>query len=173
MNGIEIGFPFDVRSANPIDVRLLLTKAQMLAINDNMMPDYYLALCSDDGKLYLYDKSATAGAETGKFSEFAGGGGGGGTELTIDESQNSAQFTEGVNTVSFHNDTTNDTVSLSIAKPGTYITSAVLATTDYVDAHAGTTYTAGAGLTLTGTTFATDDATDAEVANMLTAVFGS
>lgn len=37
----------------------------------------------------------------------------------------------------------------------------------------GTTYTAGAGLTLTGTTFATDDATDAEVANMLTAVFGS
>lgn len=36
-----------------------------------------------------------------------------------------------------------------------------------------TTYTAGAGLTLTGTTFATDDATDAEVQNMLTAVFGS
>ena len=172
MNGIEIGFPFDVRSANPIDVRLLLTKAQMLAINDNMMPENYFAICSDDGKLYLYDKSATAGAETGKFSEFAGGGGGG-TELTIDESQNSAQFVEGVNTVSLHNNTTNDTVGMTIAKPGTYITSAVLATKDYVDAHAGTTYTAGAGLTLTGTTFATDDATDAEVANMLTAVFGS
>ena len=82
MNGIEIGFPFDVRSANPIDVRLLLTKAQMLAMNDNMMPENYLALCKDDGKLYLYDKDATPSAETGKFTEFAGGEGTSTRELT-------------------------------------------------------------------------------------------
>lgn len=78
---IKVGQAFERTSANPIDVTLALTKAQMVAVNDNLMPTYYFTICQDDGKVYLYDKSATASVTTGKFKEFSGGSGSGGSAV--------------------------------------------------------------------------------------------
>jgi hypothetical protein len=72
---IKVSQAFERTSANPIDETIALTKAKMLTVNDNLMPDYYFTICQDDGKLYLYDKTATPDPATGKFTEFAGGGG--------------------------------------------------------------------------------------------------
>ena len=77
MDGIEVGFSFVRKSANPIDATLVLTKAQMVSIDDNLMPEVYFAACKDDKKLYIYDNSATPSTETGKFKKLEGGGGGG------------------------------------------------------------------------------------------------
>lgn len=73
---IKVSQAFERTSAAPIDSSIALTKAQMLAVNDNLMPAYYFTICQDDGKIYLYDKTATPSATTGKFTEFSGGGGG-------------------------------------------------------------------------------------------------
>lgn len=73
---IKVSQAFERTSAAPIDVTIALTKAQMLTVNDNLMPKYYFTICQDDGKIYLYDKTATASGTTGKFKEFSGGGGG-------------------------------------------------------------------------------------------------
>lgn len=70
---INVSQSFHRTSANAIDDTLTLTKAQMLAINDNLMPSKYLTICQEDGKIYLYDKAATPNVETGKFSVFEGG----------------------------------------------------------------------------------------------------
>jgi len=75
---INVSQAFHRTSANPVDDTMALTKAQMLTVNDNLMPDYYFTICQDDGYIYLYDKSATASASTGKFKKFEGGGSGGG-----------------------------------------------------------------------------------------------
>ena len=76
---INISQPFHRTSASPIDETIAITKAQMVLIDDNLMPDYYFTICQDDGYIYLYDKSATPTISTGKFTKFEGGGGGGGT----------------------------------------------------------------------------------------------
>lgn len=73
---INVSQAFHRTSANPVDESMALTKAQMLTVNDNLMPAYYLTICQDDGYIYLYDKSATASPTTGKFTKFEGGGGG-------------------------------------------------------------------------------------------------
>lgn len=73
---INISQAFHRTSANPIDDTLALTKAEMLTVNDNLMPSKYLTVCQDDGQIYLYDKAATPSAETGKFALFEAGGGG-------------------------------------------------------------------------------------------------
>ncbi len=75
---INVSQAFHRTSANPIDETLALTKAQMVATNDNLMPPKYLTVCQDDGYIYLYDKSNSADVQTGKFRKFEGGGGGGG-----------------------------------------------------------------------------------------------
>lgn len=72
---INISQAFHRTSANPIDDTLALTKAEMLTVNDNLMPSKYLTVCQDDGQIYLYDKNATPSAETGKFSLLEAGGG--------------------------------------------------------------------------------------------------
>lgn len=71
--GIKIGMGFERTSTAPVDESLTLSKAQMLAIDDNKMPDKYFAVCLDDGKMYVYDKNATPNAETGKFTVASGG----------------------------------------------------------------------------------------------------
>lgn len=70
---VNISNEFHRTSTNPIDDSLTLTKAQMLAISDNIMPNKYFTICQDDGYIYLYDKSATASLTTGKFTKFEGG----------------------------------------------------------------------------------------------------
>ena len=64
-----INFPngFRITSQEPIDSRLVLTKAEMKASIDARMPDVYLAVCKDDGKVYLYNKNNEVDDVTGKF----------------------------------------------------------------------------------------------------------
>lgn len=64
---IKVTSGFEVKSKSPIDTRLVLTKAQMLAANDKLMPEKYFALCSDDNQIYFYDKAAEPSVETGKY----------------------------------------------------------------------------------------------------------
>ena len=70
---INVSQAFKRTSANPIDESIALTKAEMLTVNDNLMPAYYFTICQDDGYIYLYDKTATASVTTGKFTKFEGG----------------------------------------------------------------------------------------------------
>ena len=67
MAGIKINAPFELGAAVPVDTRLTLSKAEMLTVNDNVWPDKYLTVCSDDGAIYLYDKTNEMDVETGKF----------------------------------------------------------------------------------------------------------
>lgn len=71
---LKVGQAFKRTSPNPIDEDLVLTKAQMLQVNDGLMPAVYFALCEDDGQIYIYKKDATPNAETGKYSVYGGGG---------------------------------------------------------------------------------------------------
>lgn len=64
---ISIPQALELNAKQPIDTRLLLTKAKMLAMSDDNMPSKYFAMCMDDGKLYLYDKNNEVDPETGKF----------------------------------------------------------------------------------------------------------
>lgn len=73
MAGTKRGMPFERTGPFPIDDTLVLSKAQMLAVSDAKMPEKYFAVCTDDGKFYTYDKSATPNATTGKFSVVEGG----------------------------------------------------------------------------------------------------
>lgn len=67
MAGIKLNAPFELGAAVPVDTRLTLSKAEMLTVNDNVWPDKYLTVCSDDGAIYLYDKTNEMDVETGKF----------------------------------------------------------------------------------------------------------
>lgn len=73
---INLSQSFHRTSSNPIDDTLALTKAEMLTVNDNLMPSKYFTICQDDGKLYLYAKSNTPDDTTGRFRVFEGGGSG-------------------------------------------------------------------------------------------------
>ena len=65
---IQIVQGFELLTREAIDNRLVLSKAEMITVNDNQMPDTYFAVCSDDKKLYIYNKDAKASTETGKFT---------------------------------------------------------------------------------------------------------
>lgn len=70
---ININTGFHLGAALPLDDRSYLTKAEMLVVNENIYPDYFLVVCADDGFLYMFDKSIDEpSAETGKFKLFAG-----------------------------------------------------------------------------------------------------
>ena len=69
---LKVGQEFKRTSPNPIDEDLVLSKAQMLAVNDDLMPEKYFCVCKEDGKMYIYNKSATPNSLTGKFSIVGG-----------------------------------------------------------------------------------------------------
>lgn len=92
---INIPSAFNVGASVPIDTRLVLTKAQMKAMNDNVMPSVYFALCGDDNAFYLYSKNNTVDDTTGRFRymfDQAGPAGGGVSEERVLEliAQNAA-----------------------------------------------------------------------------------
>ena len=64
---IKVNSNFQISCPLPIDNRQYLNKQDMLNINDNIMPDVYFAVCIDDGKFYLYNKTNTPNVDTGKF----------------------------------------------------------------------------------------------------------
>ena len=84
--GIKLNASFDVMSPVPLDSRTVLTKAEMLSIDDTCMPPIYYAVCSEDGTMYIYNKSNDVDAETGKFRPISTGGSGGGTGEPVDMS---------------------------------------------------------------------------------------
>lgn len=64
---------FKVGAAEAIDSRLTLSKAEMLAIKDSLMPTVYLAVCKDDNDIYIYNKNNSVDPETGKFRVYISG----------------------------------------------------------------------------------------------------
>lgn len=62
---------FKVGTAEAIDSRLTLSKAEMLDIKDASMPAIYFAICKDDNNIYVYNKTNTIDLETGKFRVYA------------------------------------------------------------------------------------------------------
>ena len=66
-NAISINAGFEVGSKQAIDARFVMTKAQMLAVSDAVMPDIYPTWCPDDGKNYIYTKTNEVDPVTGKF----------------------------------------------------------------------------------------------------------
>ena len=62
---------FKVGSTEAVDSRLVLTKAEMKAEKDSTMPQVYMAVCKEDAKLYVYDKSNEADETLGKFRLYA------------------------------------------------------------------------------------------------------
>lgn len=90
---INVSQAFHRTSANSIDDTLTLTKAQMLAVNDNLMPSFYFTIGQDDGFLYLYAKSNEVDVETGKFRKFEGGGGG--QQIQVEELPTASAALEG------------------------------------------------------------------------------
>lgn len=66
---------FKIGSTESIDTRLVVTKAEMLAVKDSTMPQVYMAVCKDDGQMYIYNKANTLDAETGKYRLYAASAG--------------------------------------------------------------------------------------------------
>ena len=64
---------FKVGAAEAVDSRLTLSKTEMLAIKDSLMPTVYFAVCKDDHAIYIYNKDNSVDPETGKFRVYAGG----------------------------------------------------------------------------------------------------
>ena len=64
---------FNVGTKSAIDQRIILTKAEMLAVSNGSsysVPDIYFALCSDDHRFYLYaskDVNHPWSVETGYY----------------------------------------------------------------------------------------------------------
>jgi len=74
---IKLTTNLDIRTSLPVDTRFVLTKARMVAMDDDLMPSQYFAICSEDSKLYIYTKTNTPDPTTGKFRVYESGGSGG------------------------------------------------------------------------------------------------
>ena len=70
---LQINDSFQINSAVSIDTRIMLTKNEMLNVDENLMPDVYFAICTD-GKFYLYNKTNSVDPTTGKFRVLEGSG---------------------------------------------------------------------------------------------------
>lgn len=69
---IQVIQGFELLTREAVDKRLVLSKAEMLSVNDNQMPNTYFAVCKDDKKLYVYSKDSTEiSTETGKFKLYS------------------------------------------------------------------------------------------------------
>ena len=64
---ISTGTGFKVLSRDSIDERFILSKDQMLNIDEAVQPENYFCVCTDDSMLYVYNVNNPVDAETGKF----------------------------------------------------------------------------------------------------------
>lgn len=71
---ISLGTGFSICSKDLIYDKFVLTKDEMLNINENTYPDQFFALCSDDDCMYTFNISNPVNAETGKFRIVVGSG---------------------------------------------------------------------------------------------------
>lgn len=60
---------FDIRSASPVDKRLIKSKEEMRSTQSGSIPQYYFCVCSDDGDFYLYNANNPNSPETGKYKK--------------------------------------------------------------------------------------------------------
>ena len=67
---------FRIGTDEAVDSRLTLSKAEMLATKDSLMPTVYLAVCKDDNAIYIYSKDNSIDPETGKFRVYISGSSG-------------------------------------------------------------------------------------------------
>ena len=75
-NYLDVSNGLMVSDEGPVDARFLLTKQEMLEIDDNYyMPEVYLTLCLDDGQLYIYNVNNDEDPEVGRFRKFEAEGG--------------------------------------------------------------------------------------------------
>ena len=79
---IYLGTGFSICSKDLIYDKFVLTKEEMLNINENTYPDQFFALCSDDDCMYTFNISNPVNAETGKFRIEVGSGTGEDVDLT-------------------------------------------------------------------------------------------
>ena len=79
---IVLNTGFSIGSKDLIYDKFVLSKEEMLNINENTYPDQFFALCSDNDTLYTFNISNPVNAETGKFREIVGSGTGGDVDLT-------------------------------------------------------------------------------------------
>ena len=71
---ISLGTGFSIGSKDLIYDKFVLTKDEMLNINENTYPDQFFTLCSDDDCMYTFNISNPVNAETGKFRVVVGSG---------------------------------------------------------------------------------------------------
>ena len=64
---ISTGTGFKILSRDSIDERFILSKDQMLNIDEAVQPENYFCVCTDDSMLYVYNVNNPVDAETGKF----------------------------------------------------------------------------------------------------------
>lgn len=70
---INLANGLNITSPEPVDSRIIKSKTEMENImpwDVAGMPDKYFCICSDDGKLYFFNKSAQPDPETGKVNYF-------------------------------------------------------------------------------------------------------
>lgn len=169
-NGINLGFAFNRTSPAPIDTSMVMTKAEMRAVDDSVMPDYYFAICKEDKSIYLYDKSATASTETGKYTLYSSGGGDVSMthQSTLDGTETT--LTDGTNTLKV---LLNTDGRIGVEDGSSSYTSASVGDVEDLALTKQDILAAGSGVTLTNNTVGLDYATAAEVQAICDLVFGS
>ena len=61
---------FERQSPVPIDKSLVKTKAEMATTNEDLMPNNYFCIWSENGKIYTYNKNNTPTPDIGKYEEY-------------------------------------------------------------------------------------------------------
>ena len=105
---INLATGFSICSKDLIYDKFVLTKEEMLNINENTYPDQFFALCSDDDCMYTFNISNPVNAETGKFRIVVGSGTGEDVDLdglfmTNDEVTTMLDDVFGVSTTAYYN----------------------------------------------------------------------
>ena len=72
---IVLNTGFSIGSKDLIYDKFVLSKEEMLNINENTYPDQFFALCSDDDCMYTFNISNPVNADTGKFVQYSSGSG--------------------------------------------------------------------------------------------------
>ena len=71
---IEMAAGFKIYSTDAVDSRFIMSKAEMLSLEELSYPSTYFCVCTDDKSLYVFDSTNTYDASTGKFRIASGGG---------------------------------------------------------------------------------------------------
>ena len=71
---IEMAAGFKIYSTDAVDTRFIMSKADMLSLEELAYPSTYFCVCTDDKSLYVFDSTNTYDASTGKFRIASGGG---------------------------------------------------------------------------------------------------